>query len=120
MTKRAKPKLSEDGTKYLSNKSSAKSGLNRSILDVAPSQFATMIEYKCFWEERLFAAVNPMNTSRECSACGHTCKENRLSQAIFKCVACGFECNADENAGKIIKGRGYTSLQTSQGNCLVA
>ena len=120
MTKRAKPKLSEDGTKYLPNKGSAKSVLNRSILDLAPSQFAVMIEYKCTWEERLFAAVNPINTSRECSACSHTCKENRLSQAAFKCVACGFECNADENAGKNIKGRGYTSLQTSQGTCLVA
>ena len=85
-----------------------------------PAQFAGMIEYKCIWEERLFAAVNPTNTSRECSLCGHTCKENRKTQSAFECVACGFKCNADENAGKNIKGRGYTSLQASQGVSLAA
>ncbi len=120
MTKQAKPKLAEDGKTYLPNNGAAKSGLNRSILDLAPFQFAGMIEYKCIWEERLFAAVNPANTSRECSQCGHTCKENRKTQSAFECVACGFKCNADENAGKNIKGRGYTSLQSSQGLSLAA
>lgn len=120
MTKRTKPKLAEDGKTYLSNNGAAKSGLNRSMLDLAPSQFAGMIECKCNWEERLFAAVNPKNTSRECSECSHISKENRKTQAQFKCVACGFECNADENAGKNIKGRGYTSLQSLQGKSLAA
>ena len=118
MTKRAKPKLSEDGKTFLPNNGAAKSGLNRSMLDLAPSQFAGMIEYKCSWEERFFAAVNPVNSSRECSECGHVSKENRKTQSEFECVACGHAENADENASKNIKGRGYASLQTLQGESL--
>ncbi|MGH2507329.1 MAG: zinc ribbon domain-containing protein [Ktedonobacteraceae bacterium] len=42
--------------------------------------------------------VDPRNTSRTCSACGHCAKENRKSQAIFCCVNCGMTMNADINA----------------------
>ncbi|MFL5661183.1 MAG: zinc ribbon domain-containing protein, partial [Ktedonobacteraceae bacterium] len=38
------------------------------------------------------------NTSRTCSECGHCAKENRKSQADFKCVACGYAALADYNA----------------------
>ena len=46
--------------------------------------------------------VPPAYTSQRCSACGHTAKESRESQAAFRCVACGFACNADVNAAKNI------------------
>ncbi len=42
--------------------------------------------------------VDPRNTSRTCSACGHCAKENRKSQASFCCVNCGHTENADRNA----------------------
>ncbi|MBC7910421.1 MAG: IS200/IS605 family element transposase accessory protein TnpB [Pyrinomonadaceae bacterium] len=42
--------------------------------------------------------VDPRNTSRTCSACGHCAKENRKSQAEFVCVSCGHSLNADFNA----------------------
>jgi putative transposase len=42
--------------------------------------------------------VDPRNTSRTCSECGHCAKENRKSQASFFCQACGHCCNADINA----------------------
>jgi IS605 OrfB family transposase len=42
--------------------------------------------------------VDPRNTSRTCSACGHCEKANRKSQAEFSCQRCGFAVNADENA----------------------
>jgi putative transposase len=42
--------------------------------------------------------VDPRNTSRTCSACGHCEKANRKSQAEFLCQRCGFAVNADENA----------------------
>jgi len=110
MTKRAKPKLAEDGKTYLKNNAKAKSGLNRSILDTAPFQFSEQVKYKCEWEERLFAKVPAKNTSRECSCCGHISKKNRKTQSEFECVACGHAENADINAGKNIKSRGYTAL----------
>ena len=110
MSKRAKPKLSEDGKTYLPNKAKAKSGLNREILDTAPHQFSQMLEYKCKWNERNFVKCNPVNSSRECSECGHVSKENRLTQSEFKCVACGHKENADTNASKNIESRGNTTL----------
>jgi hypothetical protein len=46
--------------------------------------------------------VPPAFTSQRCSACGHTAPQSRESQAAFRCVACGFACNADVNAAKNI------------------
>jgi IS605 OrfB family transposase len=42
--------------------------------------------------------VNPAYTSQKCSKCGHTCKENRLTQSEFVCIQCGYSANADYNA----------------------
>jgi putative transposase len=47
--------------------------------------------------------VDPRNTSRECSACGYTAKNNRRSRDHFQCRQCGFTCDADVNAAKNIK-----------------
>ena len=50
--------------------------------------------------------VDPRNTSRTCSACGHCDKANRKSQAQFLCLHCGLCMNADSNASKNIEVRG--------------
>jgi IS605 OrfB family transposase len=42
--------------------------------------------------------VDPRNTSRTCSCCGHCEKANWKSQEAFLCQRCGFSTNADENA----------------------
>lgn len=42
--------------------------------------------------------IDPRYTSQTCSECGHVDSENRETQDKFKCVACGFELNADHNA----------------------
>ena len=47
------------------------------------------------WKGGWLIAVPPRNTSRTCPRCGHVSKDNRRSQAIFSCVACGFEEHAD-------------------------
>jgi IS605 OrfB family transposase len=46
--------------------------------------------------------VNPRNSSRTCSVCGHCDKANRKSQAHFECLSCGFQANADFNASRNI------------------
>jgi putative transposase len=63
-----------------------------------------------FWQLRFFLSykaalagvplhtVDPRNTSRTCSQCGHCEKANRKSQASFVCQACGYSDNADRNA----------------------
>ncbi len=73
----------------------AKSGLNKSILDQGWGAFFRMLEYKLDWNGGILLAVPPQNTSRTCPSCGHVSRENRKTQARFKCVSCGFEENAD-------------------------
>ena len=73
----------------------AKSGLNKSILDQGWGEFRRQLEYKTAWRGGFFVAVDPKNTSRTCPCCGHVSKDNRKTQALFKCVECGHEANAD-------------------------
>ena len=47
--------------------------------------------------------VDPRNTSKTCSVCGHCEKANRKSQAEFLCQHCGFSANADWNAARNIR-----------------
>ena len=47
------------------------------------------------WSGGYLIAVPPQNTSRCCPACGHTAKDNRQTQAVFECMACGYTENAD-------------------------
>ena len=72
-----------------------KSGLNRSILDQGWGEFRRQLEYKVSWNGGMLLAVPPHNTSRTCPCCGHIAKENRITQAVFLCVDCGYENNAD-------------------------
>lgn len=74
---------------------SAKSGLNRAILDQGWFEFRRQLDYKVQWQGGWLIAVPPQNTSRTCPACGHITKDNRKSQALFRCMACGYENNAD-------------------------
>ena len=46
--------------------------------------------------------IHPAFTSQRCSACGHIAAGSRKSQALFRCVACGYACNADVNAARNI------------------
>jgi len=72
-----------------------KSGLNRSILDVGWGVFLNVLASKAESAGRVVVAVNPANTSRTCPDCGRCAKENRVTQADFACVACGFAGHAD-------------------------
>ena len=87
-----------------------KSGLNRSILDQGWSEFRRQLEYKVSWNGGMLLAVPPHNTSRTCPCCGHIAKENRITQAVFLCVDCGYENNADVVGAINVLERGYRLL----------
>jgi putative transposase len=87
----------------------AKSGLNRGIAKSGWGLLVRRLEDKAPDRvERVPAAY----TSQCCSACGQVARESRESQALFRCVACGYACNADVNAarniaaGHAVKARG--------------
>lgn len=87
-----------------------KSGLNRSILDQGWGDFRRQLDYKCAWSGGVLVAVPPQNTSRTCPSCAHVSKDNRLTQALFLCVSCGYENNADVVGAINILERGHRLL----------
>ena len=84
-----------------------KAGLNRSLLNGAFHQFRTRLEAKVGARGGQVIPVNPAYTSQTCPACGHVAKENRPDQATFRCIACGYEANADVNAAQNILHRAF-------------
>jgi len=89
---------------------SAKSGLNKSILDQGWYEFRRQLEYKLNWRGGLLLKVSPKYSSQRCSNCQDVRKENRRSQREFVCVCCGYCANADENAAKNILAAGHAVL----------
>ncbi|EFY9252281.1 IS200/IS605 family element transposase accessory protein TnpB [Shigella flexneri] len=88
----------------------AKSGLNRSILDQGWYEMRRQLEYKQLWRGGQVLAVPPAYTSQRCACCGHTAKENRLSQSKFRCQVCGYTANADVNGARNILAAGHAVL----------
>jgi len=85
----------------------AKSGLNKAILDQGWFEFRRQLDYKLAWSGGWLIAVPPQNTSRTCPACDCVSADNRLAQAKFACVECGFKDNADVVGAINILARGH-------------
>ena len=99
MSKRAKAKVDPDNPgEFLPNGQTAKRALNRKLQLSALSQFGEFLRYKTRLSGGQVVEVDPRNTSRRCSSCGHVAQENRESQAVFLCKKCGHSDNADHNA----------------------
>jgi putative transposase len=87
---------------------SQKRGLNREIHRQGWGLLVARLKHKAPGRLEL---VPGAYTSQRCSQCGHVAPENRKSQAVFWCVACGAgPCNADVNAARnIAAGRAVTA-----------
>lgn len=77
------------------------------------AQLRQFISYKARRAGVPVVAVDPRNTSRTCSSCGHCEQANRRSQAEFCCVSCGHQAPADVNAAINIRNR--ADCQTAYG-----
>jgi putative transposase len=73
----------------------AKAGLNREIMRSGWGLLERRLEGKA---PGRVEKIRPHFTSQRCSVCGHIAAGSRESQALFRCVACGYSCNADVNA----------------------
>jgi putative transposase len=72
-----------------------KAGLNRGILR---SGWGLLVRRLADKAPGRVEKIKPALTSQRCSACGRVDRASRESQAVFRCTACGFACNADVNA----------------------
>ena len=93
-----------------------KAGLNRAILDMAPSETRRQLEYKVQRAGGQLVIVPAPYTSQQCSCCGWTTQENRSSRDRFSCVSCGFAACADMNAARNILAKGLTTLGGTGGH----
>ncbi|GHO72234.1 transposase [Ktedonobacter sp. SOSP1-85] len=116
LSRRAKPKQDEETGKSLPNGASAKSGLNKSILDAGWSQFIAFCQYKAENAGTVQGVkVDPRMTSQVCSGCG-TVRKKTLSERWHSCE-CGCDLDRDHNAARNIKalwlGRSLQEVQAS-------
>ncbi|CAN7775421.1 transposase [Variovorax sp. LjRoot290] len=86
-----------------------KAGLNRSILDQAWGEFGRQLDFKTAAAGGAVVKVAPAYTSRTCRICAHEAAENRKTQSIFACVACGHVEHADVHASKNILAAGHAA-----------
>ncbi|BCZ87949.1 RNA-guided endonuclease InsQ/TnpB family protein [Thermus thermophilus] len=79
------------------------------------ARFRFLLEYKAVLKGVRVVAVDPRRTSQECPRCGYTSRQNRRSQALFRCGACGFQHNADWVASVNIARRALAQGAGSEG-----
>jgi IS605 OrfB family transposase len=113
MTKSAKGTLEVPGRNVR-----AKAGLNREILARRWGLLVQRLKEKAELVGVTVVEVDPRNTSRRCSSCGHTDPKSRESQSRFSCRACGHNAHADVNAALNILAAGRAV--TARGGALVA
>jgi putative transposase len=103
MLRRAKPVPDPDKPgAFLSNGARAKAGLCRSISDAGWGQFVSILRAKAEDAGRTWVEVDPRHTSDRCESCSYAAPENRVTQAEFRCQACGHTAQADEMAARNI------------------
>ena len=76
------------------------------------AQLRSFIEYKARLAGVFVVTVDPRNTSRTCSVCGHCEKANRKNQSEFLCRSCGHHANADENAARNLRAQAARKTAT--------
>lgn len=97
-TPAAKPDPDRPGA-FIANGAAAKSGLNRSILDVGFGEFRRQLDYKTSWYgSRTIAVARFAPTSKTCSTCGAVKPKLRLSERTYQCDECGLVIDRDLNA----------------------
>ena len=103
MTRSASGTVEEPGTNV-----AAKAGLNRSVLEQSWTIIRSQLEYKAGWYGRTLVAVDPRNTSTQCSGCSVVEASNRKARR-YECGRCGLRMDADHNAAINILERGLTA-----------
>ncbi len=73
-------------------------------------QLRQFVTYKAAFAGIPVIPVDPRDTSRASSECGHCEKRNGKSRDEFECRHCGFRCGADGNAARNIRDRAFVGM----------
>jgi putative transposase len=79
----------------------ARSRLAKSALDAGWAQFVNILGQKAEEAAVRVVAVNPANTTQECSSCGAMPEVKKtLSDRVHSCTSCGYRADRDVNAAQ--------------------
>ena len=96
------------GTVENPNKNSkAKRKLNESLAEAAIGHVGKLLREEAAKLGIPTVSVPPQGTSQTCPRCGDRHRNNRESQAVFRCRHCGLYAHADWTAAVIIRNRAY-------------
>jgi IS605 OrfB family transposase len=85
---------------------------NRDSSSWSYAELQWFITYKSFFFDSIVVAVDPRNTSKGCSKCGHISDGNRPNGSVlFRCQACGRVVHSDKNGGDSILQRTVVKRQ---------
>lgn len=84
--------------------------LAKSIANASWRMFRQMLEYKCEWYGKKLITVDPKNTSRICSNCGHNSGEKPLDIREWTCSKCQTHHDRDINAAVNILNKAKPAL----------
>jgi putative transposase len=95
--------------------------LSKAIADMGFYEFRRQLEYKTqLYGSKLVVVDRFYPSSKTCSSCGEKKSSLSLSQRVFKCEKCGFECDRDVNAAINLKQEAVrlTVVETFHGTSL--
>jgi len=115
MMSRCKPKVDPETGKFIKNRQSQKSGLNKVIGDAAWYSLQKKTEHQAKKQGHHVVYVPAQYSSQECPRCHHTEKANRDKEK-FVCTECNYTIDADNGAGvtiaqRVVKKLGIDSLR---------
>lgn len=84
--------------------------LHRGWAKLGAGIILNQLEYKAARKGGIVVKVNPAYTSQTCPRCEHVNEENRKSQAVFSCQACGFTDHADKVGATNVRTRAVETL----------
>ena len=79
-------------------------------------QLGQFVGYKAHLAGVPVVYVDPRHTSQTCPACLHVAQANRISQAEFSCVSCGYAAVADHVAALNIRSRARALVNAPNGS----
>ena len=94
----------------LNVKGLARTNLAKSVHDAGWSSFIEILSSKAEKAGLMVVKVDPRNTSKQCSNCGHIKQNLSLANRFYHCENCGKAMCRDLNAAYNIKARGTTAL----------
>ncbi|MFZ1830057.1 MAG: transposase, partial [Candidatus Competibacteraceae bacterium] len=115
---RSQSAISLEDLKHIRARAKANKEQRRRLHNWGFAELRGFIEYKARLSGVPVFVIDPRNTSRQCSVCGHIDKKNRPNQSVFRCVACGHEANADCNAALNIGSRAIVTMPMFTHQCV--